>query len=431
MRFRALKSWRTAVRPRFVAFGLLLIWGMATILVFNRLKENAQGEIWRLAEARATGFKVKWISRPDDESNHHLFRIMRNEYFDGLTDTLKETVFLTWVDPVSKAEVLIYPTDSIGRSVQDLENKDTIKIALIDKFHQPVAPSGYLYFQVDFWQKWSTPVTFLLAAMNVLLLLLILLYWLSRLSQRYEASQFELEQKKQELIQLEQLALAGKLSAGLLHDLKKPVIHIREECRDGLTPGSVKDISEQSDLFLAMLRDSGLEDFARRRSSEPEYCDLIDLVERSLRLVEYERNDVQVRVSVQGEIPLVKALPTRLMQVFSNLILNAYQAMSGKGILSIDLHTEQLHEERNAVIEVTDTGPGIPPEHAPHVFQPFFTTGKGGSGLGLYICKTIVEDLGGSISLSGPPEGGTLFRVILPEGGKSEDSQSVSDSRKK
>ncbi len=421
MKLSPFRAWRTAVRPGFVALVLLLAWGLATILIFNHLKNKAKDEIERLADALATGFKVSWIARPDDESNHHLFRKMREEYFDGLTRDPKETVFLTWVNPVSKAEVLIYPPASIGRPVQDLDNRDTIKKELIDKFHQPSAPSGYLYFQMDPRRQRSTPFTFLLAAVNVLLLMLILFYWLSRLSQRYEASQFELEQKKQELIQLEQLSLAGKLSAGLLHDLKKPVIHIREECRDGLSPESLKDIAEQSDLFLAMLRDSGLEDFARRRSSEPEYCDLIDLVERSLRLVEYERNDVQVRVDVQGEIPLVRALPTRLMQVFSNLFLNAYQAMRGKGNLVITLSADQTCEVSSAVVEVIDTGPGIPPGHASHVFEPFFTTSKGGSGLGLYICKTIIEDLGGTISLATPPEGGTLFRIVLPESGKPEE----------
>jgi len=168
-----------------------------------------------------------------------------------------------------------------------------------------------------------------------------------------------------------------------------------------------------------MLRDSGLEDFARRRPTEPEYCDLIDLMERSLRLVEYERNNVQIRLEVQGEIPLVRALPTRLMQVFSNLILNAYQAMHGNGSLTIKIRSDQNQQGTSAVVEFLDTGPGIPPEYASHVFEPFFTTGKGGSGLGLYICKTIVEDLGGMISFSAPSGGGTLFRIDLPEDGKS------------
>ncbi len=422
-----LSSWRTAARPRYVAVALLFIWALAATLIFIHLEKKAELEISRLADFLVIPFKVSWIARPDDESNHHLFRTMHNEYFSERTGSPKETqrfyrkVFLTWVNPVSKEEVLIYPPAWIGRKVSDLITRDTIRKELTDPFHQPLAPSGYLYFQLDPWQKWSTPFTFLLAAINVLLLLMILLYWLSRLSQRYEASQFELEQKKQELIQLEQLALAGKLSAGLLHDLKKPVIHIREECRDGLSPESLKDISEQSDLFLAMLRDSGLEDFARRRSSEPEYCDLIDVVERSLRLVEYERDDVHVSLDVRGEIPLMRALPTRLMQVFSNLILNAYQAMHGKGALVIALSAELAHGKNYAVVELLDTGPGISLEHAPHVFEPFFTTGKGGSGLGLYICKTIVEELGGTISLASPPGGGTLFKIILPEEGKTEE----------
>jgi len=102
---------------------------------------------------------------------------------------------------------------------------------------------------------------------------------------------------------------------------------------------------------------------------------------------------------------LVRALPTRLMQVFSNLFLNAYQAMHGNGCLIITLRQDQEQQESSAVVEVLDTGPGIRTEHTSHVFEPFFTTGKGGSGLGLYICKTIIEDLGGSISFSVHPKG--------------------------
>lgn len=403
-------------RPRSVAVLLIILWGLATSLIFIRLERRSESEIDSLATALKTRFKVSWIYRPDDENNQHLFRSMREEYFEELAAGPRffRSVFLTWVHPATHQEVVLYPPQWIGRKVEELVTRDTLRKPLMDRFHQPEGVSGFLYFQLDPWQKRATPVTFLLAAVNVLLLLLILLYWLSRLNRRFEATRSELEQKKIELIQLEQLALAGRLTAGLLHDLKKPVIHIREECREGIDSSRLEDIREQSDLFLTMLRDSGLEDFARRRTSEPECCDVIDLLERSLRLVEYERNDVQVRMEVEGEIPFVWALPTRIMQVFSNIILNAYQAMQGRGALFIQVTSRQEGSNGFASVEISDTGPGIPHEQREDIFTPFFSTNKQGSGLGLYIAQTILQDLGGSITLVDSSTQGATFRILIP-----------------
>ncbi|MCG3199521.1 MAG: Adaptive-response sensory-kinase SasA [bacterium] len=402
-------------RPSAIGIGLTLVWAVGTCLVFIELQRRSIREIERLADAWASRFDVTWVSRPDEDP--HLFRTMRREYFEDLARGGQpfQRVFLSWLRPDSRKETLLYPPEWIGDPVEEHVTKDTLRKELRDDFRHPPAPSGYLYFQLDPWQKRATPITFLLAAINVLLLLLMLLYWLARLSSRYQASVSELEKKKQELIRLEQLALAGKLSAGLLHDLKKPVLHIREECREAPSEQVLADVREQSELFLAMLRDSGLEDFARRSTTEPECCDLVDILERSLRLVEYERNDVEVRFEVGQEIPLIWAHPTRLMQVFSNIALNAYQAMRGRGTLHVSVRCDERASERFAVVEIRDNGPGIPPEHAPHVFDPFFTAGKDGSGLGLYISKTIIEDLGGGIALLPGKDSGAGFRITLPE----------------
>jgi signal transduction histidine kinase len=406
-----------SARPQFVAVCLAILWGLGTFLGFRYLGARAEDEIRGLAAALATRFEKSWVSRPDDEGNKHLFRTMRGAYFDELDQSQQifRQVWLTWVNPEIHREVILYPTDWIGRQAWQINSSNTIRIEIRDRFHQPPAASGYLYFQYDPWLRLSTPVTFLLAAFNVLFLMMMLLYWLSRLSRRYEQSQSELRQKKLELIHLEQLALAGKLSAGLLHDLKKPVIHIREECREAPASELVSDVREQSELFLNMLRDSGLEDFARRRSVEPECCDAIDLIQRSLRLVAYERNDVQVDLDAGEDVPLVWAHPTRLVQVFSNLILNAYQAMRGRGTLTLRVCGVGVEGRRQVEVTISDTGPGIPSEHAVRVFDPFFTTGKEGSGLGLYITRTILEDLGGSIGFESPPGKGACFSVFIPE----------------
>ena len=405
---------KLSARPQFVTIWITALWGIVTVLLLLEVGRHTNGQIKTQAQSWANSFNVAWITRPDDFP--HLFRTMKSQYFDNLQKNQQffRDVVLTWVHP-TQGEVILYPTEKIGEDVHDLPQAGSILFPIRTSGDSP-RDCGYLRFQLDPWNRWGTTISLLLAAFNVLLVLLFLIYWFGRISTRYRASQSELQQKKRELIQLEQLALAGRLSAGLLHDLKKPVIHIREECTEPSTKDPLPDIREQSELFLSMLHDSGLEGFARRRSTQPECCDVIDLMERSLRLVEYERADVEVRLQVEGDVPFVWALPTRLMQVFSNLILNAYQAMHGHGVLTVEIHPEEGSDGNRAVVVVRDTGPGIPPGDRAQVFEPFYTTGREGSGLGLYIIRTILEDLGGDIQIGESEEGGALFRVALPEG---------------
>jgi signal transduction histidine kinase len=232
----------------------------------------------------------------------------------------------------------------------------------------------------------------------------------------------ELEQKRRELIRLERLALAGQLSANVFHDLKKPVLNIKnelEELRDSLAKtGEPLDFSqadkrilEQVNLFFSILRESNLERFVRAED-EREFIDLNEILDKSLALVKYERGGVQLIKQYISGLPPLLLPPVRLVQVFSNLILNAYQAMNGSGTLKIS--TEIGNSEIR--IEVADSGPGIPPENLEEIFRPFFTTKapETGTGLGLYITRDIVTELGGGISVQ-TNESGTRFIISLPQ----------------
>lgn len=234
----------------------------------------------------------------------------------------------------------------------------------------------------------------------------------------------ELEEKRRELMRIERLALAGQLSANILHDLKKPVLNIKSEAEelacaehDGV-PASTPNqaavrIRQQVDLIFGILRESSLERFVRAES-EREYVDLNELLDRSLALVKYERHDVDVVRNPEPALPPVLAEPVRLVQVFSNLILNAYQAMEGRGRLT--LTTMAVPERRLVRVEIEDTGPGIPPEALDQIFLPFFTTKPEGTGtgLGLYITRDIILDLGGTIRVENVASGGTRFTIELP-----------------
>jgi signal transduction histidine kinase len=129
---------------------------------------------------------------------------------------------------------------------------------------------------------------------------------------------------------------------------------------------------------------------------------------------------LQPSIKVQRTYPTVPIIVTgsnELNQVWANLIENAIEAMNGQGELRLHI----FHEDRNAVVEIGDNGPGIPPEIEPHIFDPFFTTkGVGeGTGLGLNTVRTIVKKHGGSIHVNSRP-GDTRFQVWLPCAGPSE-----------
>jgi signal transduction histidine kinase len=232
-----------------------------------------------------------------------------------------------------------------------------------------------------------------------------------------------LEEKERQLVRLERLALAGQLSANLLHDIKKPVANIGHNVADlemalrDLAGGSsaLRHIKEQTDLFFAMLRDVGFERFVRADDSGREYVNLNDILRRSCALVQYEADGIETVWDLdESSTLLILAPPYRLIQVFSNLILNAYQAMEDKGRLT--LRTRLVGNR--ALTEVLDSGPGVSPQILARLFEPFESSKPEdqGTGLGLYISRNIVHELGGELRLAntGP---GACFVVELPMAG--------------
>jgi C4-dicarboxylate-specific signal transduction histidine kinase len=286
---------------------------------------------------------------------------------------------------------------------------------------------GHLYFDVD--PMWVQSVTW--AARGVgLLLVLTLLLLLSRLwgtSRRLEATTDALFERQRELIHLERLALAGQLSANMLHDLKKPVLNIRHGLTDlqqslGDFSGprrAIDELQTQTDLFQTILRETNLERFVQARDEEREFLDINDALRQAAALVRYEQADVAIEWDLTEGLPAVHSSRHRLVQVFSNLILNAFQAMEGKGTLTI----RSKADGSGVAAVVEDTGPGIDPAVRGRLFEPFVTTKpvEEGAGLGLMICQMIVEEAHGGIEVLDGSGGGAAFRITLPSGDTAGD----------
>jgi signal transduction histidine kinase len=291
---------------------------------------------------------------------------------------------------------------------------------------EPDAPFGKLYMKLD-WTivqriNWAIGAT----ALAIILMLAALLARVWSQETSLTRTVIELNERRRELIRLERLALAGQISAGLLHDLRKPVLNIRhslEEMEVALgdfapAAAALRELQANTRLFFEMLGESQIERFVRSDRVGDEYVDVGEVLDASFKLVRFERRGVEVeRYQAEDLTATIFAHPFKLVQLFSNLILNAYQALDGQGRLRVDVTSI----DGGILVRLTDNGPGIAPEDQERIFDPFFSTKEPGegTGLGLSICRLIVEELKGRIRLESRPGGPTAFVVWLPvNGGK-------------
>jgi signal transduction histidine kinase/CheY-like chemotaxis protein len=232
-----------------------------------------------------------------------------------------------------------------------------------------------------------------------------------------------------QLASSERLATLGQVAAGIGHEINNPSAYIlsnlgfiREQVM-ALRQGEPVDLEELEQAVLdareGALRISDIvrdmRSLARMDDEAGGWFDLNEAIRSALRIARVETGR---RADVQAELPdglEVRGSPGPVSQVLVNLLVNAAQALDGwEGALK-EIRVSARREADMAVIEVSDTGPGIPPEVLSRLFQPFFTTkGSKGTGLGLSISRNIVRRLGGDIRVRSVPGSGTVFTVSLP-----------------
>jgi signal transduction histidine kinase len=221
---------------------------------------------------------------------------------------------------------------------------------------------------------------------------------------------------------LNQLAEMGKLAAGLAHELKNPLstlklnLQLLEEDLAGL-PGAQRSLARLGILKKEAdrLRQT-LDDFLRyagRIELRLETVSLNGVVEELIDFILPQAQAARVRVltALAHEDPHCRLDVNLFKQALLNLLLNALQAMPGGGG---ELFVRTLQAKESAILYVSDTGVGIPPENLARIFEAYFTTKKGGTGLGLPTTRRIIEEHNGHISVTSEPGRGTSFRVDLP-----------------
>lgn len=235
-----------------------------------------------------------------------------------------------------------------------------------------------------------------------------------------EAKNLLLVKTQEELVRAGKLAAVGELAAGVAHEINNPMAIIRgnaELLLMELPPGHPSR-EEAEIISRQVVRVKGivgqLLSFARQQPKLVTRVAIHPLLVEILRQARHHLplEGIEVRWERAGADIAVDGDEDQLRQVFTNLIINAVQAMDGEGVLT--LATALGSDDSMCVIEVRDTGSGVPQEQIKDIFSPFFTTKQSGTGLGLSVSYGIVRDHGGTIAVRSEPGGGAVFAVTLP-----------------
>ena len=227
----------------------------------------------------------------------------------------------------------------------------------------------------------------------------------------------------------DRLAALGEMAAAIAHEVKNPLAGI--EVMAGLLKRQLADSQDAQSILGDIIKEAKMAnaivlevlDFVRPIRLQVEHISVADAVRDAVSMAEthVQRGNVRLAVEVDEALPAIQGDPHQLRQIFTNLLINAFEALGGAGAVTIA--ATALVEDGPAggdpqgpmvQVDVTDNGPGMPADVVEKIFSPFFTTKPQGSGLGLAIVRKIVDAHDGRIDVHVLETGGTRFRVTLP-----------------
>jgi two-component system, NtrC family, sensor kinase len=244
--------------------------------------------------------------------------------------------------------------------------------------------------------------------------------WASTLEKKVSERAEEMKKIHSQLFRSEKLASLGKLAAGVAHEINNPLTGILTNSSlllEDLAPDDprrddvevmVKETIRCREIVKRLL------DFARQTKPQKRLASINGLIENIILLVRNQTSfrNIGIEKSLERDLPDLLVDPDQIQQVFINIILNAAEAMTKGGTLTV--HSARSTDGQSIVVSFADTGPGIPEEVRERIFDPFYTTKEHGTGLGLSISYGIVEQHGGDIRVESVPGSGSTFIIQLP-----------------
>jgi C4-dicarboxylate-specific signal transduction histidine kinase len=233
---------------------------------------------------------------------------------------------------------------------------------------------------------------------------------------------------QRELAHANRVATMGQLTASIVHEIKQPITAARTyaAAAQRFLDKSPPDVAEVREALTCIVSETGrARDVVDRIGSlikkAPPRKEVVDLNAAILEVTALTRTEavktgVRVETQLAGELPRIQCDRVQLQQVMLNLIVNAIQAMSGigEGARELQISTDAVPSEGGVRVGVRDTGPGLSPESLSRLFEPFYTTKPDGMGMGLSICRSIIEAHGGRLWAIPCEPQGALFQFTIP-----------------
>jgi C4-dicarboxylate-specific signal transduction histidine kinase len=244
--------------------------------------------------------------------------------------------------------------------------------------------------------------------------------------ERQQVARARIEQLQSELLHASRLSTMGQMAGALAHELNQPLTAARNYLAalrrlgqvDTVPRQQLAEVTQRIDAQVVRLGEiiRHLREFVVKGESERRLETINAVIEAAavLGLVESRHRGVRLSLRLAANVLPVQIDRVQIQQVVVNLVRNAAEAMDGLAVRELTIRTALRPEIRSIEITVSDTGPGIAPEIAPRLFQPFVSTKGSGRGLGLSICREIIAAHGGQLTVAANVPQGAVFSIVLP-----------------
>jgi C4-dicarboxylate-specific signal transduction histidine kinase len=236
----------------------------------------------------------------------------------------------------------------------------------------------------------------------------------------------ELKKMESEFAHFSKLSILGEFSGAIVHEVRQPLSVVANDAATALrwlsrsdpNIAKVRELVERIEESVCRANEviKRVQDMASKSVPQRQTCDVNRLVASALAFVKKEatRRSITITSNLAAAFPTVDADPVQMQQVVVNLVVNAMQAIERLDNHSGRVQISTWNDDWRVFVEVADTGPGIPDSLTTEIFESFFTTRKEGMGMGLSICRSILQGHGGAISARNVSGGGAAFEVWLP-----------------